>query len=263
MHREPSPNQQKCYIHWEPFAIVYSKDIPRNALEAAIEIIDVIEVLRPVFEPTSADLQLGCAEKESRKKDTNQDPSKTRWRIRSSDLPEEIKRRRKYDYEEDNSSPDFKAVTLSKPILIDWVKKALNQKCPDPETYDLAWYSFEFNSVRTRIFTEELLNRQPMMRATHDRYGYYEYPLVREQSQLWVYSPVIDLYLFPTFAIRVNHDDWLETMELNIKVGWSWWTQEGFKEHEVLMQTIPQIEALGWDLEFFDDLDAAYIPREA
>ena len=113
MHREPSPNQQKCYIHWEPFAIVYSKDIPRNALEAAIEIIDVIEVLRPVFEPTSADLQLGCAEKESRKKDTNQDPSKTRWRIRSSDLPEEIKRRRKYDYEEDNSSPDFKAVTLS------------------------------------------------------------------------------------------------------------------------------------------------------
>lgn len=263
MNQTPSPNQQKCYINWEPFTIKYSKDIPKDPLEAATEVINVVEALRPIFEPTSADLILGCAEKESRQKDTNIDPSKIRWRIRSSDLPEEIKLRRECDYEEDNSSPDFEVATLSKPVLIDWIEKALDQKCPDPEVYDLAWFSFEFNTVKTRIFTEELLVEQSMMRATHTRYGYYEYPLVREQNQLWVYSPVMNLYLFPTFAISVDHDDWLETMELTISVGWSWWTQEGFKERDVLLNTLPQIEALGWELEFFSDLDKYYVPREA
>ena len=262
MIQKPSPNQQKCYIHWEPFTIIYSKDIPEDPLEAAIEVLDVLEVLRPIFEPTSADLRVGCMNQESRKGNSKVDPSTLGWHIRGSGLPPKAHVRRD-SYKESIASPCFEAATLSKPVLIDWVKKALNQKCPDPNIYQPAWFSFDFNTVRTRIFTEELLAGQEMMRATHDRYGYYEYPLVREKGQLWVYSPVIDLYLFPTFSISVNHDDWAGTMELKIKVGWTWWTQEGFKEREVLLKTIPQIEALGWDLEFFDDLEAAYVPREA
>ena len=146
--------------------------------------------------------------------------------------------------------------------MVDWVKKALNQKCPNSEVYDLAWFSFDFNTVRTRIYSEELLVGQNTMKAIHERNGTYEYPLVKEHQHLWVYSPVANLYLFPTFAIRVNHDDWDRSMELNIDVGWSWWTQEGFKERDVLLSTVPQIEALGWNLEFFDDLGAAQYPPE-
>ena len=52
-------------------------------------------------------------------------------------------------------------------------------------------------------------------------------------------------------------------MGMTINVGWSWWTQAGFKERDVLMETISQIEALGWNLKFFDDLDEFYVPREA
>ena len=51
-------------------------------------------------------------------------------------------------------------------------------------------------------------------------------------------------------------------MGLKIKVGWSWWTQEGFKEREVLMDILPQIEVLGWDLDFCSNWDKYYVPRE-
>ena len=260
MYRKSSPNQQKCYIHWEPFTITYSKDIPQDPIEAAIKVIDVVEALRPVFEPTSANLLIGCIEKSARKSSSNTNPPETRWHIRRANLPKKTEAYREFG--SSGFAPDFEVATLSKPILVDWVKKAFNQKCRDSKVYDLAWFDFNFNTVRTKIFTEELLVGKEMMRATHTRYGYYEYPLMRENGQLWVYSPVSDLYLFPTFRIKVNHIDWQEMMELNLYVGWSWWTQEGFKEREVLMQIIPQIEALGWNLDFFDDLDEYYIPRE-
>ena len=261
-----SPNQQKCYIYDEPFTITYTKDIPRNPIEAAIEVIDVVEILQPVFEPTSADLKLGCARKEIFIKDTNADPPETGWHICRTNLPKKTEADREFGSVDPNKSPNFEVSTLSKPILVDWVKRAFNQKCPNPEAYDLAWFTFNFNTVRTKIFTEELLVGQSMMKAIYESPRSYlelEYPLLRENGQLWVYSPLTDLYRFSTFKIRVNHIDWQEIMQLNIYVGWSWWTQKGFQEREVLLNTIPQIEALGWDLEFFDDLDECYIPREA
>ena len=253
-----SPNQRKCHIDRAYFPITYSKDIPHNPIEAAIEVIDVIEVLRSVFEPTSADLRLGCARKEDLKWDIKVPPLEAGWHIRRANLPLKASVRREFASVDPNSSPNFEAPLLSKPILVDWVKKAFNQKCPEPEVYELAWFEFDFNTVRTKIFTEELLVGQSTMKAIYDSYrGYYEleYPLVRENGQLWVYSPISDLFLFPTFGISVNHDDWQEIMELKIKVNWSWWTQFGFKEQEILFNTIPQIEALGWDLELIDDLD--------
>jgi hypothetical protein len=250
MNQKLSPNQQKCYIHWEPFTIAYEKDIPQDPLQASIEVLDVVEVLQPIFEPTSADLRVGCVRKDDHKRKSKVYPPKIGWHILASNLPEEAYIQREICADE-MMAPHFEVPQLSKPVMIDWVKKALAQKCPDPEIYDLAWFSFDFRTVRTKIFAEELLEGQSIMKAIHDRYGYYEYPLVKKQGQLWVYSPVADLFLFPTFAILVNHDDWNRTMELKINVGWSWWTQAGFKEREVLMNTIPQIEALGWNLEFF------------
>lgn len=262
MKRKPSPNQQKCYIHWKPFTIKYSKDIPEDPIEAAIKVLDAVHVLQPVFEPTSADLRVGCLSKSNHQRNNQANPLENGWHIRSSNLPEKVEIDREFGSVDPNNSPNFEVPDLSKPAMIDWVKKALNQKCPDPEVYDLAWFDFNFNTVRTRILTEELLIGQEMMRAIHERYGYYEYSLAREAGQLWVYSPHIDLYLFPTFAISVNHDDWDRTMRLKISVGWSWWTQEGFQEREVLIQTIPQIEALGWDLDFCSNWDKFYVPRE-
>lgn len=263
MKKNLSPNQQICHIDRAYFPITYSKDIPRNPIEAAIEVINVIEVMRPVFEPTSADLFIGCARKDNRRKETNIYPPEAGWHIRCSNLPWEASVRREFASANLNRSPNFEAASLSKPILVDWVKKAFNQKSPNPKTHDLAWFEFDFNTIRTKIFTEELLAGQSTMKAIFDSHrGYYEleYPLVRENGQLWVYSPVADLFLFPTFSIRVNHDDWQEIMELRIKVNWSWWTQFGFKEQEILFSTIPQIEALGWDLELIDNLDDYQYP---
>ena len=57
MYQKPSPNQQICYVYDEPFAIAYKKDIPQNPIEAAIEVIDVVEYcdlflsrLLPIFD---------------------------------------------------------------------------------------------------------------------------------------------------------------------------------------------------------------------
>ena len=246
-----SPEQQKCYVHDEPFVIVYEKAMPQDPIEAAIEVIDVLKVLRPVFEPTSADLKLGCSRKEDRKKDTNIDPPETGWHIRFFNLPKKTEAYREFG--SSGFAPDFEVATLSKPTLIDWVKKAFDQKCPNSNFYDLAWFEFNFNTVRAKIFTEELLVGQSMMKTIYEtRHGVYnlDYPLVREQGQLWVYSPNTEWYRFSTFKIRVHHDDWAKLMTLDIEVGWSWWTQLGFKERDVLLETIPQIKALGWNLEF-------------
>ena len=264
MYQKPSSNQQKCYVHDEPFAIAYRKAIPHDPIEAAIEVIDVVEVLRPVFEITSADLKLGCSRKKDCKKDTNIDPPETGWHIRCSNLPKETQPDR--EFASSGFAPNFEVATLSKPILIDWVKKAFDQKCPNSDVYELAWFEFDFNTVRTKIFTEELLVGQSVMKTIyeHPRSCYeLEYPLRRENDQLWVYSPLTEPYRYSAFKIKVNHHDWAKLMVLDIEVGWTWWTQKGFKERDVLLKTISHIENLGWDLEFFDDLEAAYVPREA
>ena len=263
MNRRPSPNQQKCYINWEPFTIRYGKYIPESYLEAAMAVLDVVDVLRPVFEPTSADLKVGCIYKHERVLNPQTKPPSRGWHIRCSSLPKEADVNREFGYVDDNNSPNYEVPELSRQVLLDWIKKALNQKCPQPEVNDVAWFDLNFNTVRTKIFTSELLVGKEMMRATHTRYGYYEYPLMMQQEQLWVYSPIENLYLFPTFKLLAHNLEGYGGVEIKIKVGWSWWTQEGFKEREVLLKTIPQIENLGWDLEFFDDLEAAYVPREA
>lgn len=263
MYQKPSSNQQKCYVHNEPFVIAYKKAMCQDLIEAAIDVIDVVEVLRPVFEITSADLRLGCSRKDDRNKNTNVDPPETGWHIRRVNLPKETQPDR--EFASSGFAPNFEVEALSKPILVDWVKKAFNQKCPDTQNYDLSWFAFEFNSVRTRVFSEELLVGQSMMKTIYESHrGSYEseYLLIRENGQLWVYSPLVNLRRYSAFKIRVNHDDWAKLMMLDIDVGWSWWTQKGFRERDVLLKTIPRIEARGWDLEFFDDLDAFHIPRE-
>ena len=263
INQKLSLNQQKCYIHWEPFSILYGKYVPESPFEAAIAVLDVVEVLQPVFEPTSADLKVGCADKFNHRRNKKVNPPTVGWHIRSDNLPVEADVDREFNFVEEEHSPNFEVLQLSKLAVTDWVKKALNQKCPNPEVNEITWLELNFNTVRTKIFTEELLQGQSMMKATHDRYGYYEYPLVRENDQLWVYSPIELLYLFPTFKISAYNQEGSGGMELKVSVGWSWWTQFGFKEREILMDTLPQIEALGWDLDFFDNLDEFYIPREA
>ena len=263
MSRKLSPNQQKCYVHWEPFTIRYGKYIPESYLEAAIAVLDVLDALQPIFEPTSADLKVGCIYKHERILNRQAKPSSRGWHIRCSGLPKKADVNREFGYVEDDNSPNYEVPELSRQVLLDWIKKALNQECPEPEVNDVAWFDLNFNTVRTKIYTEKLLIGQEMMSAIHDRYGTYKHPLVREGEKLLVYSPIENLYLFPTFKLLAHNLEGYGGVEIKIKVGWSWWTQEGFKEREILMQTIPQIEALGWDLEFFDDLEAAYIPREA
>ena len=49
MNQKLSLNQQKCHIYDESFIIAYSKDISQDPIEAAIKVIDVVEVLRPHF----------------------------------------------------------------------------------------------------------------------------------------------------------------------------------------------------------------------
>lgn len=254
MKRNFSQKQQICYVHDESFGFRYEKDMSIDPIEAAIDVINVAEVLRPVFEVTSADLKLGCAKKEDRHKDTNVDPPETGWHIRRANLPLETGVEREFFSVDPNRSPNFEVATLSKPVLIDWVKKAFNQKCPDSEIYELSWFVFDFNTVRTRIFSEELLVGQSMMKTIYEtRHGTYEcsYPLRKEQDRLWVYSSIANWRRFPTFRIRADHDDWAKLVYLNIDINWSWWTQEGFKERDTLLKIVPQIKDLGWQLKFF------------
>ena len=126
MYQKPSLNQQKCRVHLEPFAIAYKKAMPQDPIEAAIDVIDVVEVLRPVFEITSADLRLGCSKKEDRKKDTNVEPRETGWHIRCSNVPKETQPDR--EFASSGFAPNFEVATLSKPTdLIDAIKHAIEK----------------------------------------------------------------------------------------------------------------------------------------
>ena len=250
-----SPEPQICYVHDESLGFLYEKDMSIDPIEAAIDVINVVEVLRPIFEVTSADLFMGCVGKNDRHKDASVDPPETGWHIRRTNLPKETQPDREFGSANPNITRTVEIATLSKPVLIDWVKKAFNQKCPDSKTYALSWFAFYFNTVRTKIFSEELLAGKSMMKAIYEtRHGTYEfkYPLRREQGQLWVYSPDTDWYRFPTFRIKVDHDDWAGLVYLNIDINWSWWTEEGFKERDALLKIVPQIKDLGWQLKFFD-----------
>jgi hypothetical protein len=99
--------------------------------------------------------------------------------------------------------------------------------------------------VRARIVNEENFRNSQLFRLETDR-GKYEFPLERRKDGLWVYSPIEEFVTEPSFNLLIMNEE--GTLDININIHWSLWTQSGSANHEALRLALLRIISKGWEL---------------
>jgi hypothetical protein len=235
-----------CYLHDFPGLGLSLKFLSpgeySSEMEWAANVIDVIDELRTVIQPLSADLLIGCRDKNIRWQDTSVDPPFPCWFIHKSGLPETVVVRPGL------TNPQiFPAPELNRETLMAWIEKALRQECPCSETHEISWYGLYINAVRAKIFNEENFRRSQSFRLETDR-GEYKFPLERRKDGLWVYSPIKEFKTEPSFNLLIMNREGALAIDINIH--WSLWTQSGSANHEALRQALLRIISKGWELTY-------------
>lgn len=148
-----------CYMHeLQSYSIamrLLSKTSKGNStdLEWASNVMDVVDELKDVFQPLSADLIIRCRDKKIKWCDKSLKPPFPTWFICEYPIPESV------ILESWFINPQISQVReLSRKALMDWIEKALQQDCGNPETHEPGWYTLFINAVRARIFDQKSIS---------------------------------------------------------------------------------------------------------
>jgi hypothetical protein len=241
-----------CYLHHFPgyeisLKLLSPGEYP-NDMEWTADVMDAIDELRTVIQPLSADLLIGCRDKNIRWRDGNVKPPFPRWFIHESGLPETV------ILEPGLKDPQIsQAPELNRETLMAWIENALQQECPNSDTHETSWYDLYINAVRARIINKENLRGSQSFRLETDR-GEYEFPLERRKDGLWVHSPINEFKTEPSFNLLIINQE--GALQIHINIHWSLWTINGSANHEALRQAFLRIISKGWKLthcnEYFE-----------
>lgn len=235
-----------CYLHDFPGRIIALRYLCETGeaqdLLWAAEALNAVDELRTVVDPLSAALQLGCRDKNRYRQDWDVAPPYPTWFIRESSVPEGI------IIKQGVVNPQLsQAPKLTREILTAWIENAFQQQCPCIDTHDVAWYDLYFDAVRARIYNEKNFEERSTFVIKKSQ-GKFEIPILKENNDLWVYSPVESLRTEPSIKYIIGNEE--GALSLRISVHWSWWTETSPEDKNALQQAILRIIALGWKLEY-------------
>ena len=229
--------------HGEAFSLKYSGKKYGNGAGWASVVMDAMYELKDIFRPVTADLLLCCYYKNNWFEDWDINPTQPAWHLQT-DIPKNI-----YDIPAWKKAIENKTQQINKETLTTWVENALNQESPRPDTHIVEINSLDFRAVRARIFDEKPFEGRNTFVVDHFRMGKYEYPLRRIDDELWVYSPIPEVFSKPAFHVRTNFD--MSTMRIYLY--WNWWTKNS-PEKEALEEAMLNIINTGqWKLFFLDE----------
>ena len=240
-----STNQTDCQDRpGEAFALKYSRiGESISTIEWASIVMDAMYQLRDIFRPVTADLLLGCYYKNNKFEDWDVEPTKPAWHLKT-DIPKNI-----YDIPAWKKAIVSETQQINQEALIPWIKNALDQESPRPDTHIVDVESLYFRAVRARIINEKPFEGRDTFVVDHFRMGKYEYPWRRIDDELWVYSPIPEVFSKPAFNVRT--DRYAGTISIDIY--WNWWTKNS-PEKEALEQAMLNIINTGqWKLFFLDE----------
>ena len=212
-------------------------------------VMDVMDKLKDVFVPLTADLLLYCYYKDGGSEDWDVEPSKPSWHLREFDIPKKI-----------YAAPGFnqkiaptvisEVPKLNKESVVAWVDNALKQESPQPDRYTVDVDSLDFRTVRAKILNDRQFKRRDTFVVDYFRMGTYEFPLKRINGELWVYSPLPEVFTKPSFKVRTNR----YTGAFDIKIFWNWWTKTSSEDVSALEQALINVINTGlWKLKFISE----------
>ena len=229
--------------HGEAFSLMYSGKKYGNGAGWASVVMDAMYELKYIFRPVTANLTLGCYYKDTGFEDWDIEPFKSFWHLRELDIPSNI------DEPKYVRTVFNKISQINQESIMNWVKNALKQESPRPDLDFIDVSRLDFSTVRARIFDAKPFEGRDTFVVDHFRMGKYEYPLRRIDEELWVYSPIPEVFSKPAFNVQT--DRYAGT--IRIYLYWNWWAKKS-PEKEALEQAIFNIINTGqWKLFFLDE----------
>ncbi|HEY9905491.1 MAG TPA: hypothetical protein V6D43_24180 [Candidatus Sericytochromatia bacterium] len=233
-----------CFLHDFPGRSIrlklLSPEEQEEDIQWAANVMDVLDELGTVIQPLSADIMVGCRDRNLWLLDGSVDPPVPHWFIQASPLPTGV-----------IVKPGLvnarvsQASELSRKTLMDWIQEALQQECPCAKTHQICWHELYIDATRARIADEvPFANRQSFV-LDSDR-GKFKFPLERRNDGLWVYGPIEELFTEPPFNLSIRNEE--GALTIKILIHWSLWTQPNSASYSALNQAISQIVAKGWKL---------------
>lgn len=232
-----------CYLHKFQSHAIGLRLLSQNkdGLGKASDVLDVVDELRNVFQPLSADLIIYSRDKSMRWHDSNIKPPFPHWFINVSPLPEKV------IAEPCFTNPHVSQVSeLSRKVIMDWIEKALNQNRGLPETHEPSWNTFFISAVRARIFDESNISDTSTFFVSVTA-GDLKYPLKRRNDGYWVYAPIKHYTTQPPLSLEVTNTE--GSLNITIPVHWSLWTTPDTAENMALKQALSRIINKGWNWE--------------
>ena len=218
----------------------------KSGTEWASLVMDVMDKLKDVFVPLTADLLLYCYYKDGGSEDWDVEPSKPSWHLREFDIPKKI-----------YAAPGFnqkiaptvisEVPQINKEAVVTWVDNALRQKSPRPDIDFVDVDSLDFRAVRAKILNDRQFQGRDTFVVNYFRMGRYEFPLRRINGELWVYSPLPEVFTKPSFKVRTSR----YTGAFDIDIFWFWWLENSLEDIQALEQALINVVNTGlWKLTF-------------
>ena len=226
-------------LRWEA-----QEEIPSEPGLAAIAI-TALEALRDVVVPLSADLELVCAEPQTRSAHEMTHPAIQFLHLRATALPDGVFVMPMFQPSQISEAPKLDRVSIQ-----DWIETGLNQTCEAGRT--TAWAALWIESVcacveDTSVLAEAGTNGKVTLQSES---GPIEFPLRVIDNTFWVCGPLPSMSTEPPIRVTFFNDGGV--ISLKIHVHFSWWTEPGSPGRRKLQECIDQILREGWQQIFTD-----------
>jgi hypothetical protein len=199
--------------------------------------------------PLSADLALGCQEKQYGYFESTVRPPFSSWHIRAlptdntaiEPLPRDT---------QCSETPQLTPEVLSK-----WISQALDQDCGClSTTHRVDWKFIEFLSIQAKLPNIETFSNQDSLRVGWKN-SEFTVPITRENDQLWVFGTMFRSSTYPAKSpFYVIFSQECGRITLDIQIYWSLWTHPNSAGYPVMYEIIQQLLQLGWQ--------ASYLPTQ-
>jgi hypothetical protein len=179
------------------------------------------------------------------------------WHLRTSSIPVGVSAMSRIT----NPEPEISEKPhLSGEVMLDWIKMALNQECPNSEMYKITWSEIYIEGTRARILDldEEKINGEQFLSLNSD-VGYLNLPLESRANGLWISGPPSQLPGEPPFTFRLTQQ--YGSLSLKIHLHYSLWTAENSPGNKAMKSAILRLLDRGWEISYLSsDLGWTELP---
>lgn len=232
-----------CFLHVSPGeTIAIKKDLSAaNNLQIMLETADLLEELYFLIRPLAIDLIIGCRDQYGGFENSIK-PASEGWYLHSSSPPSGVILETHLREPVISETP-----VLSPESILDWIKTACNQECPDLDSHQVSWQSMQISSVQARIPDEALLADKQMLLIESGK-RQVNIP-IENANGLWISGPISKPFWIES-PLRATLVQDYGILTLTLHIHWSLWTKANSAGQDFIKATITKFLDKGWELAY-------------